>query len=63
LDDSRVEQIIKLSSENTFGQVFITDTQRGRIEHLLEKVNTDHKIYHVVGGAVEEIKNHSNGKI
>jgi DNA replication and repair protein RecF len=61
LDDKRVEQLIHLSSEDNFGQVFITDTQRDRIEHLLDKVNTDHKIYHVGSGNVEEVKNHFNG--
>ncbi len=61
LDEDRVEQLIKLSSENTFGQVFITDTQQERIEHLLEKINTDHKIYRVMQGDVEEVKNYFNG--
>jgi DNA replication and repair protein RecF len=62
LDDSRVEQLIQLSSEDTFGQVFITDTQRERIEHLLEKVQADHKIYRVSDGNVEEVKAKFNGK-
>lgn len=62
LDDSRVEQLIQLASEDTFGQVFITDTQRERIEHLLEKVQADHKIYRVSAGSVEEVKAKFNGK-
>lgn len=62
LDDNRVEQLIQLSSEDNFGQVFITDTQRERIEHLLEKVQADHKIYHVTNGAVEKVKVKFNGK-
>jgi len=62
LDDNRVEQLIQLSSEDNFGQVFITDTQRERVEHLLEKVNADHKIYHVAQGGVEEVKVKFNGK-
>ena len=61
LDDNRVEQLIQLSSEDTFGQVFITDTQRDRIEHLLEKVQADHKIYRVTAGNVEEVKAKFNG--
>jgi DNA replication and repair protein RecF len=59
LDENRVEQIIRLAVDNSFGQVFITDTHRDRIEHLLENVNTDHKIYAVNRGTVTEIKNHS----
>lgn len=58
LDDKRVEQLIQLTSEDTFGQVFITDTQRERIEHLLEKVDTGHKIYEIENGTAREIKNH-----
>jgi DNA replication and repair protein RecF len=58
LDDKRVEQLIKLTAENTFGQVFITDTQRARIEHLLNNVHTGHKIYEIVAGTATEIKNH-----
>lgn len=59
LDDKRVEQLIKLTAENTFGQVFITDTQRTRIEHLLSNVHTDHKIYEIAAGTATEIKNHT----
>ncbi|MFP4470817.1 MAG: DNA replication and repair protein RecF, partial [Bacteroidales bacterium] len=60
LDDKRVEQIIQLASEDTFGQVFITDTQRDRIEHLLEKTGAGHKIYHISNGVATEVKNHIN---
>jgi DNA replication and repair protein RecF len=56
LDDKRVEQLIQLSSEDNFGQVFITDTQRERVEHLLEKVNADHKIYQIANGQAKEVK-------
>lgn len=62
LDDNRVEQLIQLSSEDNFGQVFITDTQRERVEHLLEKVNADHKIYHISNGESTEVKVKFNGK-
>jgi DNA replication and repair protein RecF len=37
LDDARVKQIIQLVSENNFGQVFITDTQKNRIEKIFKK--------------------------
>jgi DNA replication and repair protein RecF len=50
LDDKRVHQIISLVSENSFGQVFITDTQRRRIEQLFEVVTTDHRIFEVSNG-------------
>lgn len=63
LDDKRVEQIIQLASEDTFGQVFITDTQRDRIEHLLEKTGAGHKIYQISHGAATEVKNHINHEL
>jgi DNA replication and repair protein RecF len=47
LDEHRVHQLIKLVSENNFGQVFITDTQRSRIEHVFRLINIDHSIFNV----------------
>ena len=52
-DDSRVKQIINLVSENNFGQVFITDTQKQRIEKLFNSVDIDHRIFDVIDGNVE----------
>ncbi len=59
LDDRRVEKIIKLVSQNSFGQVFITDTQRIRIEKLFEKAKIDHRIYEIRNGESFEIKNNN----
>jgi len=47
LDSKRVEQIIKLVNEDEFGQVFITDTQKERIEHIFEDNAIDHKIFQI----------------
>ena len=58
LDHKRVEQLIKLTSDNNFGQVFITDTQQERIEHMLREIDIDHKIFKVSNGEVFEIENH-----
>ncbi len=53
LDDNRVKQIIQLVSENNFGQVFITDTQKQRIEKLFHIVDIDHRIFNVSEGEVQ----------
>ncbi len=53
LDDNRVEQIIKLVSGDNFGQVFITDTQRQRIEHIFTQIDIDHRIFNVDAGQVK----------
>ena len=50
LDDKRVHQIIRLVSENSFGQVFITDTQRSRIEQVFKQVDIDHRIFEIIEG-------------
>ena len=55
LDNLRVEQLIKLVSNNSFGQVFITDTQRERIEKVFHTVKIDHKIFQVLNGKSTEI--------
>ncbi|MCX6268280.1 MAG: DNA replication/repair protein RecF [Bacteroidetes bacterium] len=45
LDDLRASQLIKLVSENSFGQVFITDTSRQRIVSIFEAMEIEHKIF------------------
>ncbi len=52
LDDTRVHQIIDLVSNNNFGQVFITDTQRQRIENIFKIVNIDHHIFDIDNGFI-----------
>ena len=47
LDSNRVEKIVKLVNEDEFGQVFITDTQQDRIEHIFKNNDIDHKIFHI----------------
>jgi len=53
LDDNRVQQIVKLVSDDNFGQVFITDTQRIRIENIFKDHDIDHSIFEVVNGSVQ----------
>ncbi|MCK9423081.1 MAG: DNA replication/repair protein RecF [Bacteroidales bacterium] len=45
LDDLRVAQLIKLVSEHSFGQVFITDTSESRIRTIFDAMDIDHKIF------------------
>jgi len=55
LDNNRVEQIIKMVSENNFGQVFITDTQPERIKHVVKEINAGYKVFGITDGEVNEI--------
>lgn len=53
LDDNRVAQLVKLVGNDYFGQVFITDTQRQRIQYLLDNIEGKHKIFEVEQGKVK----------
>ena len=55
LDDQRVMKLVRLVGDDHFGQVFITDTQRNRIEKLFENTDIAHKIFEVEKGRVKEI--------
>lgn len=57
LDEQRVAQLIKLVSQNSFGQVFITDTQYERIQKVFETVKSDHKVFFIKNGAIEKEHN------
>lgn len=54
LDASRVEQIVKLVAGDNFGQIFITDTNRGHLDNILQKVGGDYKMFRVEQGVVTE---------
>ena len=56
LDASRVEQIIKLVAGDSFGQIFITDTNREHLDRILHKVGSDYKMFRVEQGPVAEMK-------
>jgi DNA replication and repair protein RecF len=55
LDPSRVAHLIHLVSDDRFGQVFITDTQRERIQHIFDSADIAHKVFKVSEGVVSEI--------
>jgi DNA replication and repair protein RecF len=52
-DGDRVKQIIHLVAEDHFGQIFIADTNKNRIEAMLAELNSDFKIFNLDS---EEIK-------
>lgn len=56
LDENRVKQIVKLVSDNSFGQVFITDTQKERIDNIFMQLKIEHKIFRVDSGNISEIE-------
>lgn len=52
LDSSRVERIVNLVASNSFGQIFITDTNRDNLDKILQKCNTDYRLFNVNEGEV-----------
>ena len=52
LDSHRVEQIVRLVSSDSFGQIFITDTNRDHLDQILSNSHLDYKIFHVDNGEI-----------
>lgn len=47
LDMSRVEQIVKLVTDNHFGQIFFSDTSVERLKNILGDIEGENKIFYV----------------
>lgn len=56
LDSRRVEQLVKLVSDNSFGQIFITDTNREHLNNILIKLAGQYKILTVAEGGVSDVQ-------
>ena len=52
LDAERVEQIVRLVSSDSFGQIFITDTNRDHLDQILRNSALDYRIFHVENGDI-----------
>lgn len=52
LDVLRVRQLVALLLERQFGQIFITDTQRDRIENIVSSFEGDYRLFEVQEGRV-----------
>ena len=55
LDMQRVERLIGLVSQDGFGQIFITDCNKVRLEGILESSGQDYTLFSVEGGNVSRI--------
>lgn len=53
LDSHRVENIINLVSDEAFGQIFITDTNRKHLDEILSHHPADHSLWTVSNGHFE----------
>ena len=56
LDARRVEQIVRLVAGDSFGQIFITDTNRDHLDRILQHSGFDYKLFTVEEGRILERK-------
>lgn len=54
LDSKRVKQIVQIVSGETFGQIFITDTNREHLDQLLYQLDRDAYIFMVENGNITQ---------
>jgi len=54
LDKNRVEEIIKLVSNEHFGQIFITDTNREHLDGIVKATAKEYKIFTLENGKVSK---------
>ncbi len=52
LDANRVGKIIELVSQDKFGQIFISDTNRKHLEDIIFRINSENMIYKIADGKV-----------
>jgi DNA replication and repair protein RecF len=52
LDDKRVRKLMEMVSQETFGQIFVSDTHPERIKRIFEEISAEIKVFVVENGAV-----------
>ena len=55
LDAQRVERIVNLVSGDSFGQTFITDTNRDHLDKILSLTSQDYKLFYCEKGTFSEL--------
>lgn len=57
LDEDRVEHLMRLVSDDSFGQVFVTDTNLERLVSLFQKIGGESRVFLVESGNITKISN------
>lgn len=52
LDDERITKLMQMISDQNFGQVFITDTNVGRVESIFNKIGVNISLFKVSAGEI-----------
>lgn len=58
LDADRVERLVNMVSEEMFGQIFITDTNRDHLDHIMARSANHHRTWEVANGQFTLISGH-----
>jgi DNA replication and repair protein RecF len=53
LDVERVERLISFVTDNGFGQIFLTDSNKNRLDSLLKKTDANYKLFKMNSGNIE----------
>jgi DNA replication and repair protein RecF len=53
LDDKRTKKLMQMVSEDDFGQIFITDTSKERIERIFNEIEVKVNLFEIERGAVK----------
>jgi len=56
LDEKRIENILKLVSDENFKQIFITDTQKERIVDIFQHIDIERKFFEIKNGKIKNIE-------
>jgi DNA replication and repair protein RecF len=54
LDNQRVTKLMQLVSDNVFGQVLVTDTDKGRVESIFNSIDADFQLFDLETLKLEE---------
>lgn len=52
LDDLRITKLMKMVSEDDFGQIFITDTNAERVQQIFNEIGVDLKLFQIDKGTI-----------
>ncbi|RZL31774.1 MAG: DNA replication and repair protein RecF, partial [Pedobacter sp.] len=53
LDDHRVRKLMEMVSHHDFGQIFITDTGRERVQSVFKEINVEVTLFEVENGMIK----------
>lgn len=53
LDTHRIHKLMEMVSHQDFGQIFITDANKGRVEAVFKEINVEIELFEVIDGGIE----------